>query len=345
MAFISHKRNLWLAFGMIVLLSNLLLYRTSFGMSILTTEGHGGVVIGSLLDFAIIAPLALMLAHERYSVKKFILYAASGCIAARFIIPMDFLEPYVMFTWIGFAIEGALLLLEILLVLTLFIYLPKIIRYVKGNPLPLVFTFPEAINHYIRSHRIVQIISSELLMFYYAIGTWRQKEQPGITLYKNTSYIAMQIMIIHAIVLETLGIHWWLHGVAPIVSFVLLLLNVYSIFFFLGDLQAMRLTPILFEEKQVYISAGLMKQVKIPYELIDEVLTNPVILEEKLTKETLQFIVRDFEPLNPHVILRLKEPITATYYLGIQKTYSSVAIRLDQPERFLQQLNLKMNYK
>lgn len=340
MTIIARKKNLWILFGLLVILSNVLLYRTSFGLSMLTVEERG-VVIGSLLDFAIIVPLALMLAHDRVSVKKFILYAASGCIAARFIIPMDFLEPFVMFTWLGFAIEGAILLLEISLVLSLFIYMPKIVRFVKSSSLPLVFTFPEAINRFIRSHRIVQIISSELLMFYYAFGTWRQKEQPGITLYKNTSYVAMQLMIIHAIILETLGIHWWLHGVAPIVSFVLLLLNVYSIFFFLGDLQAMRLTPIVFEDNQLYISAGLMKHTKIPYHLIEEVVTDPTILEQKLKKDTLQFIVRDFEILQPQVILRMKEPITATYYLGVQKKYTTVAIRVDQP-RFLQQLNLKI---
>ena len=179
-------------------------------------------------------------------------------------------------------------------------------------------------------------------MFYYAIGTWRKKAPDGITLYKNTSYMAMQVMVIHAIILETLGIHWWLHEVAPVVSLVLFLLNVYSIFFFLGDMQAMRLTPLVFEENKLYISAGLMKQVSISYDMIEEVVTDLGVLEQKQGKETLQFIVRDFEALQPTVILKMKQPVDATLYMGIKKSYTQVAIRVDQPERFKQQLGLKV---
>lgn len=342
MTLLTRKRNGWFVFGLLILCSNYLLYRTHTGVNLITTEVNG-VVIGSLIDLAILAPLAFMLTHDRFSLKKFIIYAAIGCMAARFIIPMEFLQPFVMFTWVGFAVEGLIVLIEIIIVLSIFVYLPKIIALVRESSLPTVFSFPEAIKRYIRSNKIVQILSSELLMFYYALGTWRQKEQQGITLYKNTSYIAMQLMIIHAIILETIGIHWWLHDVSPIVSIILLCFNIYSVFFFIGDMQAMRLTPIVFEENELYISAGLMKQVKIPYELIEEIVTDQQVLAQKLKKDTLQFIVRDFEALEPQIILRMKEPVTATYYLGVEKKYTKIAIRVDQPDRFLQMMGLKVN--
>ena len=80
----------------------------------------------------------------------------------------------------------------------------------------------------------------------------------------------------------------------------------------------------------------------ISYDMIEEVVTDLEVLEQKRGKETLQFIVRDFEALQPTVILKMKQPVDATLYMGIKKSYTQVAIRVDQPERFKQQLGLKV---
>lgn len=340
MLVLKRKKHLWFVFGLLVLLSNAMLYRTSFGGSILPSEANG-VVLGSLIDFAIIAPLAFMLSQKQFSAKKFILLAAAGLIAARFIIPIEHLEPFVMFTWVGIAIEGAIILFELAFVSLIVIYLPKIIAFVKKADLPVIFSFPAAVETFIPPQKIVRILCTEMMMFYYAFATWRERPENGVTLHKNTSYVAMQMMIIHGIIIETLGIHWWLHDVAPVLSIILLLLNIYSVFFFIGDMQAMRLTPVLFKDKAVYMTEGLMKSVKIPYDQIEEIVTDNLVLERKLSKKTLQFIVRDFEKLQPQIILRMKEPVQAVYYLGIKKQFKEVAIRVDDPQRFLQQLQVK----
>ncbi|WP_332645333.1 beta-carotene 15,15'-monooxygenase [Lysinibacillus sp. 54212] len=341
MLVLKRKKNLWFVFGLLILLSNMMLYRTSFGHSILPQEANG-VVLGSLIDLAIIAPLAFLLSQKKFSVKKFILLAAAGCVAARFIIPIEHLEPFVMFTWVGFAIEGVIILFELAFVSLIFIYLPKMISYVKQADLPVLFAFPKAVDKFIPPQKIVRILCTEMMMFYYAFATWRKSPPSGVTLHKNTSYFAMQLMIIHAILIETIGIHWWLHDVSPILSIILLILNIYSVLFFIGDMQAMRLTPILFKDEAVFITEGLMKSAEISYDKIEEIITDKEILEQKLTTKTLQFIVRDFEPLQPQIILRMKEPITAVYYLGLKKQFKEVAIRVDDPQRFLQQLQVKM---
>ena len=46
---------------------------------------------------------------------------------------------------------------------------------------------------------IIKVLCSELFMFYYVFFTWKKKAPEGITLHKNSSYIAFMIMIIHAI--------------------------------------------------------------------------------------------------------------------------------------------------
>jgi len=67
-------------------------------------EDTNGVVLGSLVDFIVIAPLTFLLYQKKFTLKKMVLLAASGCNAARFIIPMEHLQPFVAFTWLGFAV-------------------------------------------------------------------------------------------------------------------------------------------------------------------------------------------------------------------------------------------------
>ena len=48
-----------------------------------------------------------------------------------------------------------------------------------------------------------------MLMFYYACATWKKKRVETvytITLHQKSSYTAFEVMLIHAIVIETIGI-------------------------------------------------------------------------------------------------------------------------------------------
>lgn len=272
------------------------MYKTEFGNSLIP-ENPNAVVIGSLLDFIILAPVTYLLYKKQFSWKLVIGLIATGCVAARFIIPKDYLQPFNAITWSGIAAEGAIFLLEILLIVTFVRYLPKIIKEVKGSTLPLLFSFPQAVELYVKKNPIIFVICTELLTYYYALLSWKKKPYEGFTIHKNSNFIALNIMILYAIVLETVGVHWLLHvlNVPIVVSVILLLLNVYGVIFILGDMQALRLNPIYFNENSLYVSQGLMKRVEIPYELIEEIITEKEQLEQKIKKDTLPFIVVDFE--------------------------------------------------
>lgn len=338
---LTRKKNLWIVFGFLILLTNVAIYQTSFGSSIISSHATG-IVIGSLVDLAIIAPLSIMFAHDKFTIKKLILYTALGCITARIIIPMEYLEPFTFITWTGLALEGCIILIELYIVITMVRYARKILADIKDSHLPAIYKVEEAVERYVRPHFLMQVIIAEVVMFYYSLGTWRKKASEGITLHKNTNFMALHVMMIHAILVETIVIHWWLYSVSPILSFVLLILNIYSILFLLGNIQVMRLTPVLINEKHLYISYGLMKKAKIKYDNIDEVITDNNRLQQQLSKKTLTFVVREFDETYPSVILKMKKPVVATYYLGMQREHKEVAIKVDDPKRFLQQLQLKM---
>ncbi|KOS68152.1 beta-carotene 15,15'-monooxygenase [Lysinibacillus contaminans] len=333
MVALKKKQNVWLAFLLLVLVSNYTLYNTGFGLSIIKGESQG-VVVGSLIDFVVVMPVLFMLYKRKFSVKQAILLAATGCIAARFIIPMEYLKPFVAVTWVGFAIEGALLLLEVLLVVTLVRYMPKIIADVRASTLPDMFSFAESVEQHAPKHPIIQIICAEFLMFYYALASWKRKVKPGLTLHQNSSYIAFQIMIIHAIVIETMGIHWWLHEKSMVLSIILLIFNIYSVVFFLADMQAIRLNPVYVTQDKLYLSMGLMKRTEICFADIEEIIEDKEIVEGKLSKDTIDFVARDFDKVHPQFILNMKEPIDVTFMFGIKKQYKKVAIKADQVQEF-----------
>ena len=161
MVALKNKQNIWLAFLLLVLASNYTLYNTGLGVCILPTETNG-VVIGSLIDFVLVIPVLFLLYKGKFSVKQAVILAATGCIAARFIIPIEHLQPFVAVTWAGFAIEGTLILLEILLVATLVRYMPRILADVRSTTIPDLFSFPKAVEKHAPKHPIIQIFAQIL---------------------------------------------------------------------------------------------------------------------------------------------------------------------------------------
>lgn len=327
--------SIWLLLLAFVLIGNILIYNTNMGLSLLPDETQA-IVLGSLLDLIICFPVLIMLYKRKFNIKLAIILGAGGCIIARFLIPKNFLEPFIAVTWAGITIEVALIIFEIILIITFVRYIPQIIKNVKESELQTVFSFPQAIDLYVKKNPIIHMICSESLMFYYAFFSWKKNPKEGITLYKNSSYIAFQIMMIHAIVIETLGFHWWLHDKSMIISIILLILNVYSVIFFLADIQAIRLNPVYINDQAIYISLGLLKRAEIRFDEIESIIENPEVLQKKIPKDTIDFIVSDFSKADPDLILVMKKPLTATLFMGLKKEYAKVAIRSDSPAQFKQ---------
>jgi hypothetical protein len=278
---------------------------------------------------SLVAPLLFLAWQRKFSVKYFIVLMATGLISARFIIPSEYLASFQSVMWLGVGIEGVLILFELSLLFMLVKNVPPILRRIKSSSLPLLFSFSRAMNEKFPKQTFIHILCSEMLMFYYAFGMWKKKpsdEANTFTLYKRSSFVTFQIMIIHAIVIETLGLHWLLHNTSIILSVVLLILNIYSIVFFIGDIQAFRLNPLRVEDDRIYISFGLAKRMEISFKDIEEIVED--------TNTTIEFIARDFEKVYPDLLLTLKFPIEATLFMGIKKKYQQVAIRVDDPHVF-----------
>lgn len=344
---VSSKQNSKSTFLLLLLLfvlsTNLALYRLP--LAILPAPADATwVILGSLLDFSIVAPL-LILAMTRkkgFTVKRFITFMVLGIVAARFIIPAAYFEPFKFVPYVAIGIEGIIILAEIGLLFILLKHMPQIIKDIKSSEEGPLFLFATLVEKRVGSHPIIKIISAEAVMFYYAFATWKKRPMIGenrFTLHTQTSYIAFYVMIIHSIVVETIGIHWWLHDKSMILSIALLILNVYAVIFFIGDIQAVRLNPLVVDDKQIRISLGLGKRMTIPLDEIKEIAWGDEAANENMkVTGIIDFMAKDLETVTPQCVITFKKPLKATLFLGFEKKFTKAAIRVDDPMGFRNRL-------
>lgn len=325
---LQQKRTVWLALLLLVISSNIAIYQTQLYHTFNIAQ-NPQVVMGSLLDLIIVAPILVLCYLKKYSWKTVISLIAAGCIIARLAIPNALLSPYNYVTTTGIAIEVAIIVFELALITMLIIYLPKIIRQVKASTAPLPIAFLQAVKNFTKNP-IVTIAASEMLVLYYALASWKKRTVTGISMYKNSSFMALQIMIIHAIVLESLGLHWWLHSKAPVVSIILLIINAYGVVFLIADIRAMKLNPIQLEANGFYVARGIMKRAYIDYRNIEQVITEPI----KVPNST-QFVAPDFETPAPQITLKMKSPQRVDFLYGINKQFDYIAITCDDKAQLL----------
>ncbi|MBE1552936.1 beta-carotene 15,15'-monooxygenase [Sporosarcina limicola] len=346
---LTHSQSKQRLFGLVLLLvlvSNFIIYRLP-AMPI--PADSSGVVLGSLLDLAIVAPLLIlaMTRNKGFTIKRFITFMVLGLVAARFIIPATYFEPFKFIPYIAIGIEGLIVLAEMGLIILLMKHLPAIVGEIKNDQVSSLFAFPVMVKEKVSTHPLITMIAAETLMFYYAFATWKQQPLIGESrfyLHQKTSLIAFNVMLIHAIVIETLGFHWWLHDKSMVLSIVLLVLNVYSVIYFIADIQTVRLNPLTLDENHMRISLGLSKRMEIPYTAIDRIDWGEKASMCNLKEEgIIDFIARDFEVVKPQCVIHFKRPLKAMLFLGREKEFVAAAIRVDEPESFQRSLEQKLD--
>ncbi|KIL50976.1 hypothetical protein KR50_08570 [Jeotgalibacillus campisalis] len=289
------------------------------------------MVIGSMLDLIIVAPL-LAYAAFPISKKQAAGLTVLGLLAARFIIPMEYFAPYTMFLYIALIAEGVLILIEIALIVWLIRKVPSIKAEMNRMDAGPIFALLPAVQKMTKDRLFIRVILSEGMMLYYALFSWRKnppRHEGAVTLHKNTSAIAFHIMIIHAIVIETIGIHWWLHDRWPVLSIILLCLNMYSILLFLAEIQITRLHPVEVKNGNVYAAQGLMKRIVFQLKNIEKVEWNTQPGAHAMT-----FMLKDFEEVHAQAVVSLKKPVEGSLFMGKKQMVTVVAFRVDEPEKF-----------
>lgn len=332
MTFRSHRfRYVTLGFAVLVLITNYLLY-LPFIQSTVTGPVVTPIVWGSLIDLAIVVPL-LLFATFQMGWKHVGAASLLGLLGARFLVPEEFHSVLTPFLVAGFAIELLVVVGEVALIGWLIWKLPKIHGRMRATQtIPLYAAVP-AVTKETTHHFVLRLLTMEWLVFYYGLFSYKTKapnHSGSFTLHTKSSALAIQIMLIHALVIETIGIHWFLHSMYPVLSWVLLAFNVYGLIYIVADIQITRLAPLEFKDDQFYVAQGLSKHLHVALSMISEV---RAFSDTDQPDETIFY--KDFEERLPNVLVKFQEPVTLNLAFGRTKQITSLAIAADEAQSVL----------
>ncbi|PFS59313.1 hypothetical protein COK41_20015 [Bacillus cereus] len=341
------RKGIWFGLISFILLSNYVLYALP-----IVPAAPKEVVLGSLLDCMFVIPVItyFFIIRKRYSLTYIIPVVIAGYIFARFIIPNDYFQAFSYVSYIIVAGEIAFVCLELFLLYKIIRMLPNIVKKYKEYKREcssFSYAIDAAFENTMKNNKLVDVIVTECKQIYYAFLSWREKVPEGefvYTYHKKTGAIGVYIMIIHATLIESIGFHYLLHQWNPVLAWILLVLNIYAMFYFLAEIQAMRKNPIIITEEQIIIQIGLGKKIVIPFTRIDKI---AFYKGESLKKEkqVLDATVMEFIKEPPTFEITLKEPVKAQLLYGFSKTVSRIHLNVDEERRFYDMVTEKLKHE
>ncbi|WP_270343052.1 MULTISPECIES: hypothetical protein [Bacillus] len=341
------RKGIWIGLVTVIMLSNYLLYALP-----IIPAAPNEVVLGSLLDCMFVIPVItyFLIIRKRYSLTYILPVVIAGYIFARFIIPSDYLQAFAYVSYIIVAGEIAFVCLELFLLYKIVRMLPNIIKKYKEYKREyssFSYAIDAVFDATMKRNKLIDIIVTECKLIYYAFLSWRVKVPEGESIYsyhKKTGAIGVYIMMIHATLIESIGFHYLLHEWNPVIAWILLMLNVYAMFYFLAEIQAMRKNPIIITEEQIIIQIGLGKKIVIPFTRIDKIAFYKGEFLKK-EKKVLDATVMEFIKEAPTFEITLKEPVKAQLLYGFSKTVTRVHLNVDEERKFYDAVMEKLKHE
>ncbi|WP_409294197.1 hypothetical protein V1498_13275 [Peribacillus sp. SCS-26] len=343
------RRLFWYTLLIVLILSsNFLLYRLPSIQPV-----PNGAVAGSIMDLMLVIPLLtyFFVIRKRYSLKYLGFVVLAGYAAALFIIPGRHMQSYPFVRYAFVFSEGVLFLVEAFILFKILTKFPKLRReYKRLSDKDSLFQYnlKTSLELHLPDNRALYIFLSELSIFYYSLFSWHKQVKithgMPFTYHKKASTIAVYVMLIHATVIESIGLHYFLHQWNEIAAYILLFLNIYGILYFLGEIQATRLTPYVLEDQRLYVQTGLAKSMDIPLENIKEFkyYDGP----EKFTKIESRTLwdarAADFIVEKPTFELVLKKEQDVTLMYGLKRKVNRVVLNVDEPQSFLSEIQSRL---
>lgn len=332
------NRPKWLWYFLLVglvLSANTALYHLPIYESVPT-----GAVWGSMFDLFIVIPLLtyLFILRKRHSLKYLGIVFLVCYFFANLIIPSH----HMMFPYIIVAFEALFITIELILLYRFIVKLPQImmsfnvyehIPYFHARTI-------KAISRHLPVNRMTKILVSDMSIFYYALFSWKKKppvaKDKFFTYHKNSSVMMIYIMLIHATVIETIGLHVLVHQWSAVLAWILLALNVYAVLFFIAEIRAIGLSPFMIDHGILYLQVGLTKSAVIPFKDIDQIRTyeGPAKLSKKVLKITMVATVKDIFHEKPSYEIILREKVEVNYMYGFRKSVDRVLLNVDDYEAF-----------
>ena len=176
-------------------------------------------------------------------------------------------------------------------------------------------------------------VVTEIAVFYYGFIYWKKRDlkENEFSYHKESGTIALLLVIIFLVAVETIIFHILLAMWSNVAAWVLTFLSVYSGIQIFGFLKSMSKRPISIENNKLFLRYGIMNEATIAIEDIESIEVSSKDLE--LNKETRKLsFLGELESHN--LIIRLKKENTLIGLYGMKRKFKNLAFHVDDKIKF-----------
>ena len=183
--------------------------------------------------------------------------------------------------------------------------------------------------------RVAAAVAAEVTIAWYALFSWRRRADPerGITFYRVSGWSTVLAVLTLLIAAEGSAAHLLLARWSVRAAWTFTILDVYTLFWLLGDFQALRLRPTTFDGETLRLRFGSRWSADVAASNIASVSRVAPGAFPK-AKDVLRFSMLD----EPAWAIEFREPVLVSGMLGLSRRVRAVGVLPDQPERFESQL-------
>jgi hypothetical protein len=180
-------------------------------------------------------------------------------------------------------------------------------------------------------------VAFEIAIIYYAFSGWRKRAPAGFTVHQRSGWGTVVGVFIFLIGVESIGAHLVVQMWSVTAAWIVSMLDIYGVFWLLGDFQALRLRPTRIENNTLVLNYGLRWHAGIPLSAIAAI--EPVHGEaDWKRKGILKMAMLD----EPRLLVRFVAPQTMNGLAGITRTFDAIAILADDDTGFADALRAAM---
>jgi hypothetical protein len=182
------------------------------------------------------------------------------------------------------------------------------------------------------------ILSSEIAVFYYALGGRKYRNIDRLQTFSNyreNGIILVLGTFLCLFMIETIGVHFLISLWKPVVAWVFTTLSLYTCLQLFAHIRATSSRPTRIGASALELYNGLAADATIEFDNIEE-----IVLTKKKPDGGEQVQLALLNGLEPHnVVIRLKKTIVVTKIFGIQKKADVILFHIDRPKEFVKLLN------
>ncbi|MFS0824408.1 hypothetical protein [Bacillus sp. 1P02SD] len=306
------------------------------------------LILASLFDLTIVLPLFfyLFVVRSRLSTITLLPVVIAGFWFAYFIVPHHDIVIFEYVKYGIFALEGLFIAIELFLAAILFRKIPTLYKnYKRQKEIDYYYptTMRMAMNKTFGQRKLIDILVYDFSIFYYGFFSWKKKWEARkhihtFTIHTNSGYFGLFIMLVHAMVIEVIGIHFLIaHFWSPTAAWIFTALDLYALLWIIADFQAVRLSPLVIKDHKLLAQVGIRREIVVDLRTIKSI--QPTITGKKeraREKQSFAITLPNVFEEDPQFEIELTEPALANLPFGIKKEMTKLYVTVDDKEAFLQ---------